>query len=148
MSGSALENFADKWADYPRKQRIFFEWLDAVEREYKNPLTDRGFEKVGEYLAESYGQREVKAAMVKYASRQTVEGKSVPGASVILVPSRSKPFDKASYPEIEVSKPSKPWMFSGIKFELDSETCFFVPESGFNAKKQPSVNMINQKNTF
>ena len=43
------ENFADKWADHPRKQRIFFEWLDAVEREYKNLLTDRGFEKVGEY---------------------------------------------------------------------------------------------------
>lgn len=37
---------------------------------------------------------------------------------------------------------------SGIKFELDLETCFFVPESCLNDKKQPSVNMINQKILF
>jgi len=35
-----------------------------------------------------------------------------------------------------------------IKFEWDSEPCFFVLESGFNAKKQPWVSMINKKNTF
>jgi hypothetical protein len=104
------ENFADKWADNPRKQRLFFEWLNAVEHEHENLLTDRGFQTVGEYLAETYGQREAEATMVKYASRRSRKRKSVLGTPVILVPSRSNPSDKASYPEIEIANPSKPWM--------------------------------------
>jgi hypothetical protein len=106
-----LENFADKWTDKPRKQMLFFEWLDAVEREHKNLLTDRGFEKVGEYLAESYGRHEAKATMVKYASSQTGKDKSVAAASVILIPSQSNLLNKAAYQKIDLSKPSKPWMF-------------------------------------
>lgn len=103
------ENFADRWMDHPRKQQLFFEWLEAVEREHRHLLTDPGFEKVGEYLAESYGQRDAKAAMTKYASRRTAQGGSVPVAPVILVPRRSNPSNEPSYANIEVAKPSKPW---------------------------------------
>ncbi len=63
------ENFADKWAETPRKQEIFFEWLAVVEQEHRNLLTSRGFEKVGTYLTEAYGYRDASAAMTKYASR-------------------------------------------------------------------------------
>lgn len=103
------ENFADKWAESPRKQRVFFEWLDAVEREHAYLLSDHGFEKVGEHLAESYGHRNAVAVMTKYAKRRG-DGKA--GASplpIVLVPPRRILPDEASRPGIIVSHPSKPW---------------------------------------
>ena len=70
------ENFADKWVEHPRKQQVFFEWLDAVEREHRYLLTDHGFEKIGQYLSDSYGQRETSEVMAKFASRQVEEDNS------------------------------------------------------------------------
>jgi hypothetical protein len=63
------ENFADKWAETPRKAGLFFDWLDAVEHEHGELLTDQGFGKVEKYLSESYGAREAAVAMTKYSNR-------------------------------------------------------------------------------
>ena len=104
-----LENFADKWQECPRKAELFFEWLDAVNAEYRYIITDEGFGNVGTYLAESYGQRDAKAAMTKYASRQVGQGFTTPGAPVILVPKRGGSQDKPSYARVKVSESSKPW---------------------------------------
>ena len=104
-----LENFADKWQECPRKAELFFEWLDAVEAEYRYIITDEGFERVGTYLAESYGHRDAKAAMAKYASRQVGRGNMAPGVPVVLVPKRNSNQDEPSYPRVKVSEPSKPW---------------------------------------
>jgi len=101
------ENFADKWADEPRKQKLFFDWLNAVGREHEHLLTAQGFEKVGEYLAESYGHGEARTVMIKHASRATHVTAS--GAPTILVPRRRDPAEEAAYPAIEVPGPSKPW---------------------------------------
>lgn len=103
-----LENFADKWQEHPRKAKLFFEWLEVLETEYRDIVTDAGFEKVGTYLAESYGQRDAKVAMTKYASRQVGKASAVPGVPVILVPKRSVP-DEPSYANVKVTQPSKPW---------------------------------------
>ena len=93
------ENFADKWAESPRKAEIFFEWLAAVEQEYRNLLSDQGWEDVGRYLEESFGQRDAKAALAKYAV-----GVAAP---TILVPRKS---DRPANPRIELpSNPGKPW---------------------------------------
>ena len=104
-----LENFADKWQESPRKAEVFFEWLDTLEAEYRHIITDEGFEKIGTYLAGSYGQRDGGAAMIKYASRQVGQENSLPGAPVILVPKRGSASDKPSYANVKVSQPSKPW---------------------------------------
>lgn len=69
------ENFADKWNETPRKQEVFFEWLDALEREHQELLDDSGFQNVGYRLAESYGQREAESVVKKYAART---GKAAP----------------------------------------------------------------------
>lgn len=103
-----LENFADKWREQPRKAEVFFEWLNALEAEYHHIVTDEGFEKVGTYLAESYGQRDAKAALIKYASRQVGQSDSVPGSPVILVPKRGGS-NEPSYANIKVTGSSKPW---------------------------------------
>jgi len=101
------ENFADKWEDHPRKRRLFFEWLDAVEREHRHLLTDQGFEKVGEYLAESYGRRDAETAMTKYARRQPGETAVAVAAPVVLIPKKTS---QPSTPQIELpARPSKPW---------------------------------------
>ncbi len=97
------ENFADKWDECPRKAELFFEWLNAVEREYQNLLTDTGFEKVGGYLIETFGRRESEETMAKFVARTS------PGVApaVVLTPRKTQ---QTAKPKIEApSNPSKPW---------------------------------------
>lgn len=104
-----VENFADKWVKCSRKRELFFEWLGAIEREHKELLTDRGFEKVGMYLAESYGKRDATAAFEKYAKRLRESKQPVPGVPLIIVPPKTKDDDKPVYSPIKISQPSKPY---------------------------------------
>ncbi len=96
-----LENFADKWEESPRKAKLFYEWLDAVEREYHHLISDEGFGKVSTYIAESYGERAGREAMAKYASRGSA------AAPIVLLPPKTT---DASTPNVSPPKsPSKPW---------------------------------------
>lgn len=63
------ENFADKWNETERKGEVFFEWLDALEREHQELVEDSDFQNVGYRLAESYGEREAESVVKKYAVR-------------------------------------------------------------------------------
>jgi len=74
------ENFADKWELEPRKAQLFFEWLDLIEREHRELLTETGFQKIGEYLTEAYGAREASKALEKF-SRRSRAGRLVPYGS-------------------------------------------------------------------
>jgi hypothetical protein len=47
------ENFADKWAETPRKAELFMGWLDAVEREHRELLT-AGRRRVASYIKDAY----------------------------------------------------------------------------------------------
>ena len=51
------ENFADKWKETPRKATLFFEWLEAIEREHETLLTTSLIEKRADALGASYGVR-------------------------------------------------------------------------------------------
>lgn len=97
-----LENFADKWEESPRKAKLFFEWLDAVEEEYQHLITDEGFRKVGTYLVESYGARAGRETMTKYATRGAATA-----APIVIVPPKAT---VAPTPSVSLPKsPSKPW---------------------------------------
>ena len=97
------ENFADKWAEKPRKAQLFFQWLNNLEQEYRELLTDAGFEKVGGYLVEAFGQRDGGATMAKFASRAS-QGAA---PTILLTPSKSQ---QPTKPSIEVpSNPNRPW---------------------------------------
>lgn len=39
---NALENFADKWNEYPERHQAFMGWLDKVEKDFENALRQRG----------------------------------------------------------------------------------------------------------
>lgn len=104
-----LENFADKWNENPRKAEIFFEWLDAIEAEYQHIITDDGIKKIGSYLAESYGRRDAMDAIEKYASRHGREAPSKVDSPVVLLPRIGSDSPEQAYPNVNVSKPIKPW---------------------------------------
>ena len=101
------ENFADKWNEGPRKAQLFFEWLEAVEKEHRYLLTNHGFTRAGEYLAESYGQRDAATAMGKYSNRPGGKAAIAAAAPVVLVPRKTS---LPATPRIEVPRrSSKPW---------------------------------------
>ena len=101
------ENFADKWAEQPRKAKLFYEWLRILEQEYQDLLTDRGFEKIGDYLSEAFGQRDSKVAMEKFGALSRKPSTSAKLSSGVVIPRKS---DQPTKPQIELPrKPSKPW---------------------------------------
>lgn len=101
------ENFADKWAERPRKAELFFQWLDALEREHRNLLTDSGFANVADHLAEGFGRRDAEAAMTKYAGRESGQPSAAVAAPTVITPRKS---ERPATPKIELPKrPSQPW---------------------------------------
>lgn len=101
------ENFADKWAERPRKAMLFFQWLDALEREHKELLTDQGYAKVGDYLREAFGRRDAELVMAKRSEQNPLQRKATTVAPVVLTPRKS---EGPTTPRIELpSSPSKPW---------------------------------------
>jgi hypothetical protein len=84
---SPEESFADKWEREPRKAQVFFEWLDLIEREHRELLTDTGFQKIGEYLTEAYGAREASKALEKSTRRSSGGGLAIYGSPAPLAES-------------------------------------------------------------
>lgn len=103
------ENFADKWEQSPRKAKVFFEWLDAVEAEHRNLASDNGLQNVGQFLSEAYGKRDASAVMSKQAARQSAQTEASRPTPEILVPRARKPADPPAYPRVDVSGPRRPW---------------------------------------
>ena len=99
------ENFADKWAEEPRKAKLFFEWLDALEGEYKELVTDQGFQKIEDYLHKAFGGRDAEAAIAMHLG--SLKGNSVAVAPLVITPRKS---EQPATPKIELtSHPNKPW---------------------------------------
>ena len=100
------ENFADKWAEKPRKAQLFFEWLDTVERECNDILRDLGRDRLVAYLSESFGDRETATVLAEHDRDKLGKGASVVGPAV-LIPSK-----EGKSPRTVVrtpAKPSRPW---------------------------------------
>ena len=100
------ENFADRWAEDPRKADVFFEWLDAVERHHRQLLSTRDSKGATETVANTYGQRVGEDALTTDANLTVGQSASV--APAVVVPRREGPPERA-HTKVEVSKPSKPW---------------------------------------
>ena len=100
------ENFADKWAEQPRKATLFSEWLSTVERECHDLLSDLREDHLVTYLSESYGEREANTVSAKLKDRGSTAGRLAVVAPTILVPSKTvRQPTTVSQPR----QPSKPW---------------------------------------
>ena len=100
------ENFADKWVEKPRKAKLFFEWLSAVERECYDLLADHRRDRLVAYLSESFGEREAVAVLAKHGSRGKLAG--TVGALAPAVPTSIK-LNRRPATVVQPRQPSKPW---------------------------------------
>lgn len=101
------ENFADKWAEEPRKAQLFFEWLTAVEQECNELLADLGHNRLADYLSESFGERDAATVLAKHSDGDKLrKGVSV-AIPAVLTPSKTErpPRTVVRPPH----RPSKPW---------------------------------------
>ena len=100
------ENFADKWAEEPRKAHLFFNWLQALESEFKSLITDQGFGNINDYLHKSFGWRDTETTSQRRIPNLGVND-AVGGAPAVLISRKS---EQPTTPRIEVpSRTSKPW---------------------------------------
>ena len=100
------ENFADKWVEKPRKARLFFEWLSAVERECYELLSDPRQERLVAYLSEHYGKREANMVLAKLGDGGNTVGRLAAVAPTVLVPSKTV---RQPTTVNQPRRPSKPW---------------------------------------
>ncbi len=70
------ENFADKWTEYPERQRNFFDWLNRLEQDFEELLKTEGLQNVGDRFAKMFGQPASLQTLKNYGERLHDERKS------------------------------------------------------------------------
>lgn len=102
------ENFADKWAEAPRKASLFFEWLAIVEQECKDLLGHLTHDRLTAYLAESFGERDANTVLAKHTGGDGF-GKGI--SAVMPATVSSSKTEPTPRPLVQTPRrPSKPWM--------------------------------------
>jgi hypothetical protein len=64
-----LENFADKWAEFPTRKTAFFEWLDRVRKDFAAAASAYDRQGVGRALATSMGTALTERALNRSGSK-------------------------------------------------------------------------------
>jgi hypothetical protein len=62
QSPVSLENFADKWNEYPERRAAFYDWMEKVRRDIDEAGAEEGMDRVGASLAKSFGESRVASA--------------------------------------------------------------------------------------
>ncbi len=73
---NSQENFADKWPESPRKQRLFYEWLDKLEANIQNMVSSRDRLLLEHHFSDSFGKDISQKTFVTLAKRKLEERKS------------------------------------------------------------------------
>ena len=60
------ENFADKWSEYPKRAREFFDWVEQVDADISTAMEQRGLDKVAERLSPVFGEAVTTRAASRY----------------------------------------------------------------------------------
>ncbi|MDR3327610.1 MAG: nucleotidyltransferase [Prevotellaceae bacterium] len=53
------ENFADKWVEFPQREKNFYKWLDQVESDIQIIVQKRGLQYIAEAMKKSFGEQSV-----------------------------------------------------------------------------------------
>lgn len=64
---NSQENFADKWTEKPRKQELFYKWLDQLELDVARVTQKRGLSQIQEAFYSPFGKNSVTKAFSNYA---------------------------------------------------------------------------------
>ena len=73
---NSQENFADKWPESPRKQRLFYEWLDKLEANTQNIVSSRDRLVLERHFSDSFGKDMSQKTFAALAKRKLEERKS------------------------------------------------------------------------
>lgn len=68
-----LENFADKWAENPEKEELFFEWLNRAKRDFDQLAQKRGLPELAVPLQQYFGENIAKKALNEVAEQTLKE---------------------------------------------------------------------------
>lgn len=70
------ENFADKWPETPRKQQVFYEWLDKIECDVQKMSSSENRLLLERNFSDSFGEEVSKRSFFALAKRKLEERKS------------------------------------------------------------------------
>ena len=73
---NSQENFADKWPETPRKQRLFYEWLDKLEANIQNMASSSDRLLLEQHFSDSFGKDMSQKTFAALAKRKLEERKS------------------------------------------------------------------------
>ena len=73
---NSQENFADKWPETPRKQRLFYEWLDKLEANVQNMVSSSDRLLLERHFSDSFGKDMSQKTFAALAKRKLEERKS------------------------------------------------------------------------
>lgn len=65
------ENFADKWVEFPQRQRNFYAWLEQARKDLENILSQkgRGLQSIGESMQGPFGKSAVTRTLSSYGEK-------------------------------------------------------------------------------
>jgi Cyclic GMP-AMP synthase DncV-like, nucleotidyltransferase domain len=98
-----LENFADKWAEHPQRERNFRLWLQQVQTDLNKALQSEDIQAISELLKPSLGEKVINEALQKFPKSDIAKSPSVSVGSAAILSGRHEP------PRVEIKNPSKPW---------------------------------------
>ena len=73
---NSQENFADKWPESPRKQRLFYEWLDKLEANIHNIVSSNDRLLLERHFSDSFGKEMSQKTFAALAKQKLNERKS------------------------------------------------------------------------
>ncbi|TPI12218.1 nucleotidyltransferase [Mesorhizobium sp. B4-1-3] len=103
------ENFADKWAEEPKKSENFDRWLGQARQDFALYLRANAFDKVPELLREHLGPQLVDRAM---AAVLPVAAAGLAAPAIITSAARAEDVDRAQHAVDQINRAgpqSKPW---------------------------------------
>jgi Second Messenger Oligonucleotide or Dinucleotide Synthetase domain len=98
-----LENFADKWAEHPQRERNFRLWLQQVQTDLNKALQSEDIQAISELLKPSLGEKVINEALQKFPKSDIAKSPAVSVGSAAILSGRHEP------PRVEIKNPSKPW---------------------------------------
>jgi hypothetical protein len=82
------ENFADKWIEFPQREKNFYKWLDQVEYDIQSIIQKQGIHNIAEAMKKPFGEQSVIKAFSAYGEkklnlRQSEALKMAPGTGIL-----------------------------------------------------------------
>ena len=103
------ENFADKWAEEPRKRENFYRWLEQARQDFALYLRASTFDKMPDLLREHLGAKLVDSTMAAVLP-VAVTGLAAPAVATGLSDAEDMARAERAVEQINRSGPqSKPW---------------------------------------